>query len=76
MVTFTDLPAAPSHRNYQLWLMSPTGAARSVGLLSTAPSTPILLTGLTGEFQVGMTIEPIGGSTQPTTAPVMIAALG
>jgi anti-sigma-K factor RskA len=76
VVTFTDLPTAPQHSNYQLWLMTLTGAARSVGLMATTPDTPILVKGLTGESQVGMTIEPVGGSPQPTSAPVMTAALG
>lgn len=76
MVTLTGLSTAPADKNYQLWLMTPTGAARSVGLMTTTPTAPILLKGLTGESQVGMTIEPAGGSAQPITAPVMVAALG
>ncbi len=76
VVTFTGLPKAPAGKSYQLWLMTATGTARSVGLMRTAPSAPIVVQGLTGESQVGMTVEPAGGSTQPTTTPVMVAALG
>lgn len=76
VVTFTGVPAASWHRDYQLWLMTATGAAGSVSLMSTAPAASILLTGLDGESQLGMTVEPDGGSSQPTTTPAMIAALG
>jgi anti-sigma-K factor RskA len=75
-VTFTDLAGAPAGKTYQLWLMTSDGKARSVGLMAAGPATPVLIEGLTGEAQVGMTIEPAGGSSQPTTVPVMVAALG
>ncbi|HEY3870714.1 MAG TPA: anti-sigma factor [Actinocrinis sp.] len=75
-VAFTGLASAPTGRIYQLWLMTPDGKARSVGLMPSTPSAPIVINGLTGEVQVGMTIEPAGGSIQPTTTPVMVAALG
>lgn len=75
-VTFTGLTSAPAGKTYQLWLMTPSGAARSVGLMTTDPNAPILVQGLSGENRVGMTIEPTGGSPAPTTVPVMVAALG
>lgn len=75
-VVFTGLAQAPAGKTYQLWLMAPDGSARSVGLMEAAPGAPILVTGLTGESQVGMTVEPAGGSARPTSAPVMVAALG
>lgn len=75
-VTFTGLPQVPAGKTYQLWLMAPDGKARSVGLMRTAPAEPVLVEGLTGEADVGMTIEPSGGSAQPTTVPLMVAALG
>ncbi|WP_063628238.1 anti-sigma factor [Actinospica robiniae] len=75
-VGFTGLAGAPAGKTYQLWLMTPDGKARSVALMSTDPATPVVIRGLTGEANVGMTIEPAGGSPQPTTTPVMVAALG
>lgn len=75
-ITFTGLAGAPAGKTYQLWLLTPAGSARSAGLMASAPSQPILLRGLAGEAEVGMTIEPAGGSPAPTTRPVMIAALG
>lgn len=75
-VTFTGLADAPAGKTYQLWLMTSDGKARSVGLMSAGPATPVVIEGLTGEANVGMTVEPAGGSPQPTTIPVMVAALG
>jgi anti-sigma-K factor RskA len=74
-VTFTGVADAPAGKTYQLWLMTSDGTARSVGLMEATPNSPIVVTGLAGEAQVGMTIEPSGGSVKPTTTPVMVAAL-
>ncbi|MBR7828470.1 anti-sigma factor [Actinospica sp. MGRD01-02] len=74
-VSFTGVASAPSGKIYQLWLMTATGAARSVGLMESTPNHPLLVEGLAGETAVGMTIEPSGGSVKPTTLPVMVAAL-
>ena len=75
-VSFTGVASAPAGKTYQLWLMTADGAARSVGLMQAAPDRPIVVLGLAGEANVGMTLEPAGGSARPTTAPVMVAALG
>ncbi|HET9171582.1 MAG TPA: anti-sigma factor [Actinospica sp.] len=74
-VTFTDVADAPAGKTYQLWLMTSSGAARSVGLMTATPDAPVLISGLAGEAQVGMTLEPSGGSARPTTTPIMVAAL-
>ena len=75
-VVFSGLAGAPTGKTYQLWLMTADGRARSAGLMHAAPAAPVVITGLTGEAEVGMTIEPAGGSAQPTSKPVMVAALG
>jgi anti-sigma-K factor RskA len=75
-VSLTGLADAPAGRTYQLWLIAPGGSTRSVGLLAAAPPRLILIQGLAGQDEVGMTVEPAGGSPKPTTAPVMVAALG
>jgi len=70
-----DLSDAPAGKTYQLWLIAADGSARSVGLLRAAPTRPVLVRGLSAGAEVGMTIEPAGGSFRPTTTPVMVAAL-
>jgi anti-sigma-K factor RskA len=80
-VVLGDLPALPPGKTYQLWLMGPGGAAtaRSIGLVPAsvqASNAPVLAAGLGSARTVGMTAEPAGGTTRPTTTPVMLVPLG
>ena len=57
----------PSQRVYQLWLIGNTHAPQSAGLVSSvAAQSPVVITGLTNSRTIGMTVEPDGGSAQPT----------
>ena len=71
------LPALPSSRVYQVWLIGPTGT-RSAGLL-TLPSSgalaPLVAAGVRGGDRVGITVEPAGGTTRPTTRPIVLTPL-
>lgn len=65
-----DLPQLPPDRAYQLWVISPDGV-RSVGVLETRNgSATALVSGLTPEDRLGMSVEPAGGSATPTSEPV------
>jgi anti-sigma-K factor RskA len=67
-----DLPAAPAGHTYQLWLMAP-GNIRPAGLASPKTGTlQAYLDSLDGAAQVGVSVEPSGGSKQPTTTPIMV----
>jgi hypothetical protein len=69
-----DLPAPPAGHTYQAWLIG-AGQPRSAGLVPTDPGTgapPLEFTGLAGASKVGLTVEPAGGSAQPTTTPVLL----
>jgi anti-sigma-K factor RskA len=69
----SDLPAAPAGRTYQAWLIGP-GNPRSIGLVE--PDTRTVEFGdLGSSSKVGLTIEPAGGSPQPTTKPVMLVTM-
>ncbi len=73
--TSTGLPALASARVYQLWVLGPGGSATSAGLLSMAANgqtTPVLASGLAAGDQVGVTVEPAGGTAKPTTTPIVI----
>jgi anti-sigma-K factor RskA len=63
----------PGDRTYQLWIIGSKGA-RSVGVLGTAGSGDIrqFVEGVTQTDQIGLTVEPEGGSDKPTTKPVMV----
>lgn len=68
-----QVPEPPSDKTYQLWLVGPEGA-RSAGLM-TDPSSPVVVTGLGDAENFGITIEPEGGSQQPTSDPLLLLAL-
>jgi anti-sigma-K factor RskA len=71
--TSTGLPALTNAQVYQLWLIGPAGA-KSAGLLPAASqgkTAPVLASGLVPGDQVGVTVEPAGGTSQPTTTPIV-----
>jgi anti-sigma-K factor RskA len=76
--TSTGMPGLPSSKVYQLWVLGPGGSATSAGLLAEAPdgsTTPVLASGLSRGDRVGVTVEPAGGTTKPTTTPVLVISL-
>jgi anti-sigma-K factor RskA len=67
------LPAAPPGHTYQLWLIDGSGP-ESVGLF--APNvdgrvTHLIAADIADAVAVGVTIEPAGGSAQPTSDPIL-----
>jgi anti-sigma-K factor RskA len=71
VVVLSGLPALPSKKTYQLWLIDSSKAAHSVGLASSS-QTKILAGGVTGKVAFGVTVEPEGGSQQPTMPAAVI----
>lgn len=72
-----ELPPLPTGKIYELWLIGPS-AIRPAGLLasgSAALSKPILATGVNRGDEVGITVEPAGGTRQPTTKPIFAIPL-
>ena len=70
----SGLPTPPGGRTYQVWLIG-HGHPRSVGLISSgasAPAAPLRFGDLADAVKVGLSIEPAGGSPQPTTTPVVL----
>ena len=68
VVSATGMAALPAGRVYQVWVMSPAGA-RSAGLLT---GTQLLASAVTPGDRIGITVEPAGGTTRPTTTPVAV----
>ncbi|MFI6316185.1 anti-sigma factor domain-containing protein [Nonomuraea sp. NPDC050556] len=68
-----DLPALPASQDYQLWAIEP-GGIRSAGLVPRDPA-PVLAGALQPGDRLGITIEPRGGSEQPTTPPLAVLTL-
>ncbi len=69
-----DMPAAPAGKSYELWFISAQGAVPA-GLMATsdaAASVQLLEGPLDGATHIGITVEPAGGSPQPTTTPILL----
>jgi anti-sigma-K factor RskA len=82
VISTSGLAALKPGKTYELWLIGPsaaqTTAIRSAGLLPAAVAghtTPVLASGLVAGDKLGLTVEPAGGSRQPTTTPVLLLSL-
>ncbi|MFC9092866.1 anti-sigma factor domain-containing protein [Streptomyces sp. NPDC057072] len=74
VVTLRGLDALPGGRVHQLWLMRPHAHPRSLGLFDG--DTPLVASGLDRKAtSLAVTVEPDGGSPQPTSQPVVQLAL-
>ncbi|MBP0450722.1 anti-sigma factor [Kitasatospora sp. RG8] len=65
------LPATAAGTTYQLWF-NDSGTMRSAGLLPGGEGALLLSGPLDGATGIGVTVEPAGGSTHPSAAPVML----
>lgn len=61
--------ALPNDRTYQLWLVGKASHPVSAGLVPgrSTPSRPTVVDGLDKSLVLAVTVEPAGGSPQPTT---------
>jgi anti-sigma-K factor RskA len=76
--TAAGLPAQPDARVYQLWLLTPSGQATSSGLLPSAgggAAASLIAAGPPAGDKVAVTVEPAGGTRQPTTKPIVILSV-
>jgi len=74
VVTTADMPDPGGGKVYQLWVINAVGA-RSAGLMSGSrvnPPSPVLADDVKPGDWLGITIEPAGGSSRPTTTPVVL----
>lgn len=75
----SGLAEAPGGKVYQLWF-DDGGTMRSAGLMRASGDSPTtyatLLDGpVDGATGMGVTVEPAGGSAQPTSAPLALMSL-
>jgi len=69
MLLAENLPDPGPDRDYQAWTMG--DEIRSAGLLPNGGTTTLAVDGLDSAALVGITVEPTGGSDQPSSDPVM-----
>jgi anti-sigma factor RsiW len=73
VVSTSGLAALPSGKVYELWLIS-SAAAHPAGLLPVAVSgrtAPVLASGFVAGDVLGLTVEPAGGTSKPTTTVIL-----
>ncbi|WP_227979255.1 anti-sigma factor [Nocardia spumae] len=70
-VAFEGVPVAAAGHVYQLWVVPPSGAPHSAGVLDRMPTAaaPLVTTYHRGDT-LAVTVEPAGGSPVPTTTPI------
>lgn len=74
VITAAGMPSPAGPKVHQLWVMSPSGA-RSAGLMpvtSSGSAAPVLASGVLPGDRLGITVGPAGGTSRPTTTPVVV----
>lgn len=72
-ILVSDLPSLPKDKTYQLWYIGEDGPIDAGTLEATASATSwrVLDGQMSAGDAVGVTVEPAGGSPQPTTDPIL-----
>ncbi|WP_457032663.1 anti-sigma factor [Kitasatospora sp. P5_F3] len=65
------MPALPAGSTYELWF-NDAGTMRPAGLMPTTDGALLLDGAIGGAAGVGVTVEPAGGSSHPSGAPVLL----
>ena len=77
VIASTGLLVLPASKTYELWTMSMAGA-RPAGFLhpdAAGHISPLVANVPAGTDRLGLTVEPAGGSPQPTTQPVLVLTI-
>jgi anti-sigma-K factor RskA len=76
VIVTENMAPAPEGKAYELWLQTPAGELQPAGLMpDTRDATKLLDGDARRSTGVGITIEPEGGSEQPTTEPIAFFSL-
>jgi anti-sigma-K factor RskA len=74
IVTTAGLRPLPASKVYEAWLINPR-RTRPAGLLPAprgGKTQPLLATELMAGDELGLTVEPAGGTAKPTTTPILV----
>ncbi|MGA8852112.1 MAG: anti-sigma factor [Aeromicrobium sp.] len=72
LVVAKNIPAPPDGKVYQVWMIDDAGP-RSEGTMTTEGT--MIMRNIAGADLMAVTIEPAGGSKQPTTTPIATMAV-
>lgn len=73
VITTSDMAPAPDGKVYELWLQQEDGTMVAAGLMPTKADQTVLLEGdADAAVGAGITIEPAGGSPEPTSDPIAL----
>ena len=73
VIVTSKMADAPDGKVYQLWLQDPTGHMASAGVMPPGPDHVVVLEGDASKATgAGITLEPQGGSGQPTSDPIAL----
>ncbi|MFC7360065.1 anti-sigma factor [Nocardioides astragali] len=73
VIVTEDMVSAPEGKDYELWFQTPDEAMVPAGLMKDDPDQTVVLDGPAAEaIAVGITVEPDGGSREPTTPPIAL----
>ena len=70
-----DVPAPAAGKTYQLWLQQPDQGMVSAGLMTDAEEPTVLSGDAATATAAAVSVEPEGGSTQPTSDPIALFPL-
>lgn len=73
VITTEDMISAPAGKVFELWLQSEDGEMLPAGLMPDKADQTVLLEGdAASATAAGITVEPAGGSTEPTSEPIAL----
>lgn len=73
VITTDDMVNAPAGKDHELWFIMPGDRFVSAGLMPDLADQTVVLDGAAADaLAVGITVEPDGGSEQPTTEPIAL----
>jgi anti-sigma-K factor RskA len=72
VIVTEDMPEPPAGKVYQLWLQTPAEDMVPAGLMPAGGSTALLEGDADDAIGVGVSLEPAGGSEQPTEVVALI----
>ncbi|MEP7360589.1 MAG: anti-sigma factor [Chloroflexota bacterium] len=76
-MVLTDVPPAPTGKTYQGWYIV-DGSPTSIGTMAADADGNVIASGLealAGTDSIAVTVEPQGGSAQPTSDPIIVGTV-